>query len=298
MSPAADIEVVAAVGARLGECPIWSVDESVLYWEDVEGCAIHRHDPSTGENTSRSLPARPGSFVFSKVPGQFVVAMEHQLVRLDWASGEVTTISDIEAGGTGNRLNDGRCDPAGRFVVGSMFGDVSAERSSGILHQIDGDGVATTLRTDIGVSNGIVFDAERGRMYFTDTPTRRIVVWDYDLDTGERHDERLFFDYTTVRGLPDGACLDVDGCYWSASIFAGALTRITPDGDVDRIVELPIHTPTMPCFGGPNLDTMYVTSLVADDEEHRYEGTGDLRAGSLIALDVGAQGIPETPFMA
>ena len=294
---AADVRVVAAVGARLGECPIWSSDEGALYWEDVEGSTIHRHDPSTGENTSRRLPGRPGSFAFTATPGQFVVAMEHQLVRFDWHSGEVTPISDVEPAGTGNRLNDGRCDPAGRFVVGSMYEDVGADRTSGILHQIDASGQATTLREGIGVSNGIVFDAARGRMYFADSPTRKIICWDYDADTGERSGERVFFEYgDEVRGFPDGACLDAEGHYWSASIYGSALTRIDPDGNVERQVELPILTPTMPCFGGDDLATLFVTSLVDDEQEHRYADTGDLRAGSLIALDVGVTGIPETPY--
>lgn len=290
------IDIIAAVGAQLGECPIWSVDEQVLYWEDIDGQKIHRHDPATGANTERALPGRPGSFAFTSTPGRLAVAMEHQLVAFDWDSGEITVLADLEAAGTGNRLNDGRCDPAGRYIVGSMYETVSDNRTTGILHQVNADGSSTTLRSGIGVSNGTVFDAERKRMYFVDTPTMHILCWDYDADTGERSNERVFFDYTGLGGFADGACLDADGCYWSASIYGSAVTRITPDGKVDRRIELPILTPTMPCFGGPDLSTMFITSLVDTEHEDRYATSGDMRAGTLIALDAGVQGIPETPF--
>ena len=205
-------------------------------------------------------------------------------------------LAGLEAAGTGNRLNDGRCDPAGRYIVGSMYETVSDNRTTGILHQVNADGSSTTLRSGIGVSNGTVFDAERKRMYFVDTPTMHILCWDYDADTGERSNERVFFDYTGLGGFADGACLDADGCYWSASIYGSAVTRITPDGKVDRRIELPILTTTMQCFGGPDLSTMFITSLVDTEHEDRYATSGDMRAGTLIALDAGVQGIPETPF--
>jgi L-arabinonolactonase len=291
------LQVVSPSPAQLGECPVWSVAEQVLYWEDIDGRFIHRYDPSTGGTESVELPGRPGSFVLTEQPGQLIVATEHEVVRLDWETGEVDDWLDLEVGFTGNRMNDGKCDHAGRFIVGSMYEDTSAGRSTGLLHRFDASGEPELLRADIGVSNGLAFDAERGLMYFADTPTMRILVSDYDTDSGEISNERLFFNYSKVLGKPDGACLDADGCYWSASVHGWAVVRITPDGVVDRRIELPVKKPSMPAFGGPNLDTLYVTSIGGDIAAPPADDFGArFNHGDLLALDVGAQGLPEPLF--
>lgn len=282
--------------ALLGECPVWSIAEQVLYWEDIDGKAIHRYDPSTGVAEQRSLPGRPGSFALTETPGLLIVGTEHELVWLDWTSGSVTPWVPLEPAGTGNRLNDGRCDPEGRFVIGSMYEDTTAQRSSGTLHRLGADGSALTMRTGIGVSNGIAFDAARRRMYFADTPTETVLMWDYDADSGDFTNERVFFDYTTIEGLPDGACVDADGCYWSASVYGWAITRITPDGVVDRRIDVPVRKPSMPAFGGPDLSTLYITTIGDGGSVTPEPGENGENAGALLAIDVGVQGVPEPVF--
>ncbi len=295
------IDVASEITAQLGECPVWSEAEQALYWEDIDGRAIHRLEPSTGVTSSSQLSSRPGSFVQTGKVGRFLVGTEHELAWFDFAAGAEGTLTPwmaLEEAGTGNRLNDGRCDPAGRYVVGSMFEDANSGTASGILHQVTADGVGAAtsleLERDIGVSNGLVFDEDRARMYFTDTHSQIIRVWDYDLDSGERRNERVFVDYHDLPGYPDGACLDADGCYWSASIFGSRLTRFSPDGKVDRAIDLPLLTPTMPAFGGANLDTMYVTSLEHDRKAPQAEG--GVQRGALLAIDAGVQGVPEPTF--
>ncbi len=180
------IERVSEHAAELGEGPVWSGVEQALYWADIDGRRIHRHDPSAGTEDVRELPGRPGSFVLSQTVGRLLVAMEHELVWLDWSDGTLEPFVTLEPAGTGNRLNDGKCDPAGRYVVGSMYEDTKAGRTSGILHRVSADGSVEQLRTGIGVTNGLGFDDDRGLMYFADTPTLRVVVWDYDVETGSR----------------------------------------------------------------------------------------------------------------
>ena len=152
------------------------------------------------------------------------------------------------------------------------------------------------LLTDLGVPNGLAFDADRGRMYFTDTPTQTVLVADYDADTGARTNVRPFLDYNPLPGKPDGACLDADGCYWSASIYAWSVIRVTPEGVIDRRVELPVEKPTMPAFGGPDLATLYVTSIGAAGSKPSAEGRDGFTPGDLMAVDVGVRGRPEPVF--
>lgn len=273
----------------LGESPVWDTDEHVLWWADIDGHAVHRFDPATGVDESKPLPGRPGSLTRTQTPGRLLVAMEHELVWFDWATGTTTPWIALEEAGVGIRLNDGKTDPAGRFVVGSMFEDTKANKTVGSLHQIDADGSTRVLRSNVGTANGLGFDASRGLMYFADTPTLSVRQWDYDLDTGEPSNEREFFDYSTIDGKADGACIDDDGCYWSASVYGWAVTRITPEGVVDRRIDVPVEKPTMPAFGGSRMDTLFVTSIGSGS------GARDgVAAGALLAIDLSSDGITGT----
>jgi sugar lactone lactonase YvrE len=289
---------IARVGntvAVLGECPVWSTAEQVLYWTDIDGQELHRYDPDTGAEESRKLDGRVGSFVLGRLPGHLLLAMEHELVWFEWQDGDERTFLAVEVPGTGNRLNDGRTDPAGRFVVGSMFADTAAGQSSGCLWQIDSTGAKELLQSDIGVSNGIAFDPERGRMYFTDTFTQLVYRYDYDSDTGRRSNPQLFLDYRELPGSPDGGCVDADGCYWSASVYGWGLVRVTPDGRIDRRIELPVHKPSMPAFGGADLSTLYVTTIAGGSTPAEASQSG-FEAGCLLAIDPGVQGVPDPLF--
>ena len=283
--------------AALGESPVWCPEEVILYWVDIDGKTIHRHDPATGTHGTRSIDGRPGSIALTSTPGRLLIASEHRLLELDWDTGAVTPFVDLEAASTGNRLNDGCCDSSGRFVVGSMYADTNAGRTTGTLHRIHHSGKVETLRTHIGVTNGLAFDTTRNRMYFSDTPTEQVLVFDYEPSTGALSNQRLFFDYHKYPGKPDGACVDADGCYWSASVYGWALLRITPDGDVDRRIELPIQKPSMPCFGGANLDTLFVTTIGAGGTIPSEPGRDGFEPGATLAIEgLGVKGIVEPRF--
>lgn len=292
-----EVSVVGDVVAQLGECPVWDPKAEVLYWEDIEGRLIHRMNPRTEQTESHSLPGRPGSFVRTQTSGRLLVAMETDLHWLDWDTGALEHFVSVEDPAKGNRLNDGRCDPAGRYIVGTMHPEPRDNLSKGHLYSIAADGYVDVLEDGVGIPNSTVFDAERGRMYWADTFRGSIVQWDYDVETGRRSNSAVFFDYKSqpdVAGLPDGACLDAEGCVWSASVTGWALTRITPNGDVDRRIELPVSMPTMPAFGGADLSTIYVTSLVGGPVDEAR--SGGVQAGSLLAIDVDVEGVPEPLF--
>ncbi len=279
-----DVRQAVTGGILLGECPLWSNVEQVLYWIDIDGQAVHRLDPATGVDEARLIDGRPGAIALTSEVGRLLLATEHRIMWLDWPSGEVTPWLDVEAPGI-NRFNDGRTDPAGRLVIGTMWPDTGDRRRTGSLYSIEGDGSVTTLLTEIGVPNGAAFDAERGLMYFADTPNGIVLVADYDVETGRRSNVREFFDYDQVPGKPDGACLDADGCYWSASVHGWAVIRITPDGVLDRCIELPVKKPSMPAFGGPDLSTLFITSIATDDETPDGFSQGDV-----LAVDLDVQG--------
>ncbi len=286
------IDVVAPVGALLGESPLWHPDEQVLYWADIEGRSVHRYDPRTGIDQQQEVPWRPGALVRTSALGWLAVAADHRVVWYEWSSGTSRPWIDLEAAGTGNRMNDGGVDPVGRFWVGSMYDQPSAGRYSGHQYRIEGDGSHTAVRHGVGIPNGLAFDEERSRMYYADTFEDKVWRYEYDLDTGTFGEETLFVDFTNHPGRPDGACLDAEGCYWIAGVLGGVVLRFTPDGKLDRRIDLPVSTPTMPAFGGSDLSTLYVTSL-----RNPAAGSAD-HQGDLLAIDVGIVGRTEPPFAA
>jgi sugar lactone lactonase YvrE len=288
------VECVVPAGALLGECPVWSERERLLYWVDIEGRAIHRYDPATGVDASRPVPGRPGSIALTVDPGRLLVAAEHRLAFYDWSDDAWTEWLALEPDGTGNRLNDGRCDRAGRFWVGSMFDPTGAGRSTGMLHRVDADGVALTVRTEVGVSNGLAFSPDGATMYWADTACETVWAYDYDVTTGAADRERVFLDFGPLPGRPDGACVDQDGCYWIACVYGWSVLRITPSGAIDRRIELPVEKPTMPAFGGAAMRTLFVTSIGTGGARPLAPGQPD--AGGLFAIETGSGGLVEPCF--
>lgn len=288
------VECVVPAGALLGECPVWSELEARLYWVDIEGRAIHRYDPSTNLDDRRSVPGRPGSIALTEGVGRLLVALEDRLVWFDWASGACEPWIRLEPEGTGNRLNDGRCDPAGRFWVGSMFDPAAARRFTGLLHRVSPEGEVTTVRSGIGVANGLAFSPDGSTMYFADTHRETVWAYDYDLATGDATNERVFLDFRDLPGRPDGACVDADGCYWIACVYGWAVIRVTPEGVIDRRIELPVEKPTMPAFGGQDRSILFVTSIGSGGSGPSAPGQPD--AGGLFAIETGAHGLVEPRF--
>lgn len=288
------IEVAVGPGALLGECPLWSVTEDALYWIDIDGRRIHRLEPGSGRTADRALPGRPGSIALTADPGQLLMAIEHGLAIFEWQSESLEPWLDLEPAGTGNRMNDGRVGPDGRFWVGSMFEHPAERRTAGMLHRVDPDGTVTTHRRGVGVSNTLAFAPDGRTMYWADTHTLTVWAHDYDPSSGEPGVARRFADFTDLPGAPDGACVDDSGGVWIAGVGGGALLRFAPDGSVDRILDLPLRSPTMPAFGGPQLETLFVTSI-GPAVSASSPSTGPLD-GALLAIDVGARGLAEPRF--
>jgi L-arabinonolactonase len=280
-----DIICLAHTNDVLGEVPRWHPVERALYWIDAFKPAVHRLD-ARGKLDSWTPPEKLGSFA-PCADGGLLIAGRNGLARYDPASGRLERIVDPEAGGTVNILNDGRCDARGRFWVGSM--SKTMERASARLYRLE-RGRLDAVDESIWVSNGVCFSPDDTKMYFADSHVKTVFVYDFDLAAGKLGARRVFAT-TDGPGVPDGSSVDTDGFVWNAVFDAGCLIRYAPDGRVDRTVALPVSRPTACAFGGPDLATLYVTTArfrLAPEKLAR-----EPHAGGLLALDVGARGLPE-----
>jgi sugar lactone lactonase YvrE len=175
-----------------------------------------------------------------------------------------------------------------------MFDPAAAGRFTGMLHRVGPRGEVTTVRREIGIANGLAFSPDGSTMYFADTHRETVWAYDYDVATGDAVNERIFLDFRDLPGRPDGACVDQDGCYWVACVYGWAVIRVTPGGAIDRRIGLPIEKPTMPAFGGPDLSTLFVTSI--GEGGSRPSAPGQRDPGGLFAIETGSRGLVEPRF--
>lgn len=267
----------------VGESPVWDERIGRLWWVDIKRPALHRSNPANGATETWALPEPVGSLGLCR-SGALLLALRTGVHRFEPATGTLDHIIDPEPGQPGNRLNDGKTSPEGRFVFGSMDDGPEPKQPGGGLYSLSPDGACTTLATGLIIANGLAWSPDGRTMWHSDTRHDRIWRWDYDPLTGAVANQHEVAAPGLDRGHPDGAAMDVEGGYWSAGVSAGVLNRWLPDGTLDRSIALPVSAPTMPCFGGPGLRTLYVTSL-------KRPGCGP-QDGSLVMLDVGLAGIP------
>ncbi len=287
------IEVLVDVKTTLGEGPLWDVDEQRLYWIDSFDGRVFRCAPDGSEVRSWDVPMKIGSMALRKSGGA-VVSLARGFHFLDFKTGDCELIVDPEPGKDANRLNDGKVDKRGRFIAGTM--DTMEDGPNGALYRLDPDLSLHTLDTGIIVSNGPCWSPDGDTFYFTDTWTGEIWAYDYDQDTGDVSNRRTFTKVDGSKGgAADGSTVDAEGCVWNALVYDGRLVRYSPDGKVDREIEMPVKKVTSVMFGGPDLDILYVTSM-AKPPLPRFPGDG-VQRGSLFAIhDLGIKGIPEPRF--
>jgi L-arabinonolactonase len=288
-------ECVLDAKAAVGECPVWSPAEQVLYWIDVAGPKLHRFNPTTGVNETYALPDAIGSFALLG-DGRFLVAVGTGLFRFDPKSGSLTPIAAAPEPLSTYRFNDGRTDSRGRFWVGTMAREPKVGQTTGSFYRLDPQGGLTRMLSGFIITNGLAFSPDSKRLYCTDSHVSVQTIWiyDYDLETGAVRNKRVFASTYDMPGRPDGAAMDAEGCYWSALNDGWHVGRFRPDGRIDRFVRLPVAKPSMCAFGGAKLDVLYVTSIRPKDQPETL--VRQPLAGSIFAIDVGVSGIPEPNF--
>ena len=279
---------VLDVRASLGECPLWSVAEQALYWIDINAPSLNRFDPTSGENVAMPMPESIGCYAFRE-RGGFVVALRSGVWLCD-ANGQFERrVADAPYDTTHYRFNDGRCDPQGRFIVGTMNERRDADGAA--LYRLDEDFTLTRLFGDMTISNGLAWSPDGRTMYHADTPAQTIRAFDYDETTGTPRGARIFARWSRAGERPDGATVDSAGHYWAAHYGGGKLVQLAPDGAMVAEHALPAMCPTMGAFGGADLRTLFVTT--ARQKRDPAELARFPQSGSIFAMRVDAPGMPE-----
>lgn len=276
----------------IGESPVWDEASGELLWCSITDGDIHALDPGTGRRRRWHLGAPVGSFGLAG-GGRLVVALRGEIVLFDPATGRRETVATVRHAHPLMRLNDGKVGPDGAFYVGSMD-ERPAKEPVGRLYRIGPDGGVAVRREGIVVSNGLAWSPDGRTMYHSDSRARWVERWRFDPATGAMADCARWLDLDEATGRPDGAACDVEGCYWSAGVSAGRLNRFAASGDLLESVPVPSLRPTMPCFGGPDGRTLYVTSLtenVPDDALAAHP-----LCGGIVALEAAVAGVPVGRF--
>lgn len=290
MKTGSNPEVVLQIPTILGEGPLWSVDEQVLYWLDIFRPTINRFDPATGTNEVVAV-SEPIYALGLGEGGGFVAAMESGFALLTHDGSTSRRLANPNAGQDVN-FNDGKVDARGRFWSGTMARDWKSP--VGVLYRVGDDGKPHAMERGIILSNGIAWSPDSKVMYFTDFGRRCIYAYDFDLDDGRIARRRTLIEFGEGEGSPDGITVDEDGGIWVAHWDGWCVTRHAPDGRIAGRIRMPVPRPTSVMFGGRNLDTLYITSAA-------MHLTGDQLSaaplsGALFALAPGVAGLPEQKF--
>lgn len=287
------LTIALDVRAELGECPIWDADEQALFFVDIRGRALHRFRPETGEHSVLTMPEEIGC-IGLKRGGGFIAGFRSGLWLLNSRGNREAKLADNPEDQRTSRFNDGRIDPAGRFLAGTI--DEPKDGGKAHLYRYDRQGL-TVLASGLLTSNGVAFSPDGRTLYHSDTPTFTVWRYAYDPASGESTNKTLFARLEpteTDRGRPDGAAVDAEGCYWTALFEGGRIQRYAPDGHPLAEYPVPARCPTMVCFGGADLKTLHVTSARTGRSEDELKVFP--HSGSLFSMRVDVPGIPEWRF--
>ncbi len=287
-----DVKILVDVHALIGEGALWDEAQGVLYWVDILSNKLYIYDPASGENRAFDVGQHVGTVVL-RASGGVMLAVYDGFAAYDLESQKLTLISDPEADLSNNRFNDGKCDPAGRFWAGTMA--YSNQTTQGSLYRLDTDLSVHKMLGNIGISNGIVWSLDQQTMYYIDSKAYTVRAFDYANATGDISNERVVITVPREMSLPDGMAIDAEGMLWVAHFGGSAVRRWDPNtGQVLAAIELPAKQITSCAFGGPNLDTLYITSGANGLDEAAL--AKQPHAGALFAVKPGVRGVPTFKF--
>lgn len=284
-----------APAALLGESPMWHPQEQALYWCDIPGHQLHRFDPA--RHTHQAWPFDTDvACVAACLGGGLLLGLRSGLWKFDPAGGEPQRLAEPPYDPAQERFNDGKADPQGRFWVGTIYEPRQPPLAA--LYRWDGARLSR-MAGDVTVSNGLSWSPDGRTMYWTDTTSHTIFALDFDGHDGSLSRRRVFAsfdkrvpgsDLSTYGGRPDGAAVDAEGCYWVAMFEGARVLRLSPAGEVLREVALPVRCPTMPCFGGADLKTLYITT--SRQGRPADELAREPLAGHVLQMRVDVPGLP------
>jgi sugar lactone lactonase YvrE len=285
---------------KLGEGIFWCPEEQVLYWVDIAMPSIlHRFDPASGRHKTWAMPEMICSLA-KRRDGTLFIASHHGLNFFDPIGETLTRVVAPEASRPLNRANDGAPDALGRFWYGSMTNNIAADGSdlpipspTGVLYRVEPDMRVIPMDGPVGISNGTCFSPDSSTLYFADTMAEKIYAYDLDLESGGIRNKRIFANPSGY-GYPDGSTVDAEGYIWNARWEAACVIRFSPDGKIDRVVDIPASRVTCCAFGGKNLDELYVTTSRMNVSPSELEQHPE--AGGVFALSPGVCGLPRPTF--
>jgi len=277
--------------AELGEGPIWSVKEQALYWVDILGHRLHRYSFLKGTQ-SWQFDQEISSLAEREAADGLIITQRHSFTFFNPATEEQRTLAQIEHDLPGNRFNDSKCDRRGRFWAGTM--DFDCIKPTGSLYRLSPDGSITVMDSGYPVTNGPAWSADYRTLYHNDSVNGRVYAFDFDLDSGEISNKRVFLQFVKEDGSPDGMTTDAEGGLWIAHWGTGKLTRHDPEGKVMHTITLPCSQVTSCAFGGPNLTTLFITSAAGGLSPQQLER--EPLAGGLFAIDLNIAGVPANKF--
>jgi sugar lactone lactonase YvrE len=279
--------------SMLGEGPVWDAANHTILWVDIMGCAIHELNMKSNALRSISTPSMIGSFALC-TDGNILAAMQDGFIFIDRITGAVSPLSDPEAAFPDNRFNDGKTDPAGRFWAGSM--SLSGEKGTGNLYMVDQQLNVKKQIENVSISNGLCWSLDQRSFYYIDTPTMEVVCYDYDNQTGEITNKTTVITIPAKEGYPDGMTIDSEGMLWIAHWEGWQVARWDPStGNKIDSIHLPVSLVTSICFGGENMDDMFITSarVGLTDEQLAEE---PLAGSSFIISKTGFKGFTFPAF--
>jgi L-arabinonolactonase len=286
-----EVQVAARRENILGEGVCWEPLRGRVYWVDIKAGRIEWLEPASSAEGGWTLDLRPSAIAPLR-DGRLLLGTDAGVVLFDPKTSAAEHKLVLEADRPDNRSNDGGADRQGRFWLGTM--DDAGARASGAVYRIDPDWSVTRVIDGLGIPNTLQVSPDGRTLYLADS--RAQVIWAYDLEpgTGALGYRRVFVDTKGSPASPDGSAVDVDGFLWNAQWGASRVVRYSPDGEVDRVIEMPVSQPTKCAFGGPDLDVLYITSAREGLAEAAL--AREPLAGSLFRLDPGVRGLAHTPF--
>ncbi len=286
------ITTIAPDRCDIGESPVWDERTGLVWWVDITPGTIHRIDPATGARQRWEFGEPVGSLGLCR-SGRLVVALRSTVILFDPRDGSRQLLASVTHRKLEMRLNDGKVGPDGAFWVGSMDASGAAD-PAGTLYRVAPDGGVRVITENFRISNGLAWDGAGTRMYHSDSRGIWVDIYDFDPATGAATNRRRWLELDELTGRPDGGACDIDGNYWSGGASASRLNCFSPEGQLLRWVDLPNFRPTMPCFGGADLGTLYVPSLSAGVSEE------DLAkwplCGAMVSVPSDTRGVPVGRF--
>lgn len=274
--------------STLGEGPVWDERNQLILWLDIKNGRIHSYNPNSEEYQFTDTGQLTGAVALTE-RGTLIAALQNGLYEIDEQK-TATFLVDPESHLPDNRFNDGKCDPKGRFWAGTMH--VPETEVTGSLYMYDTQGTVTSKITDIGCSNGLAWNSAQDTMYFIDSPTREVVAYDYDAETGQISNRKVVITIAEGGGFPDGMTIDAEDQLWVALWDGWKIIRVDPlDGQITAQIDLPVARITSAAFGGADFSDLYITSAkIGLTEAQQAEQP---LAGSLFVVEnVGVKGLP------